>query len=173
MKNLIPQTEIKEGIELCYRNAERLLNGAEAILSSQYASPTSIDPNYLRDMNYSSCCGLVVLAIEEIGKRYFLLQKYQTDKDVSDKEWEGLTRDRKAHIRKIEKAKSLLRLKDSSLAKELNEMKKRDIYVDWKNGWQSPLDFQIRFKEPKYLLKLGRTALRELECHCQNANIII
>jgi AbiV family abortive infection protein len=169
---LIPKTRIRKGIRLCYGNAERLLNGAKAILNCQYVGPGSINTSYHRDLKYSSWCGLVILAIEEIGKGYFLLQKYQSKQDVSNGEWESLTRGGNAHIRKIEEAKKLLNLTSRSFAKKLNRIKQRDVYVDWKNGWQDPLNIR-NFRQPQGILEIGEQALKELKCQCRNANITI
>lgn len=158
----IPYEALPLGISLCYDNAKRLLGAANAYIRERYIGPGALPPQLAAEYEHGSGSGLAVLALEEIGKAFFLLKNHHGRKHVSEKEWTLIVRDRDAHLRKIELAEELLccqLFKD-----ELNKMKQSGLYVDWREGkWRSPSYFKIEKQKTTYLLQTVQKAMESLK----------
>lgn len=156
----IPLDRICEGITLCYCNAQRLVEAARYYRKCRYERGGAIDPRLMQEATYGSCSGLAVLAIEEIGKGLFLFEKYQKCNDVTDNEWKQYSAAPSAHLKKIEKVQELLGSETPEISKQMNDIKKRDIYVDWiDDDWRSPLVLDTKNQQVTNIIYLADKAL--------------
>jgi len=156
----IPLDRICEGITLCYCNAQRLVEAARYYMKGKYETGGAIDPRLLQEVTYGSCSGLAVLAIEEIGKGFFLFEKYQKRDEVTDSEWKQHSRAQSAHLKKIEKVQELLGSETPEMTEQMNDIKKRDIYVDWIDGnWRSPFDLDTKNQQVTNIICLAEKGL--------------
>ena len=128
---------------------------------------TALAYYFSKDLVFSFFC-MIFFGISyveaEIGKGFFLLEKYQNHQNASNTEWNSLTM-RNAHTNKIRHAQRMIGTTDSNQTTELNNIKLRDLYVDWDRGWRSPMDLQQTaiMQRSTNLLDLARSLLVEFE----------
>jgi AbiV family abortive infection protein len=153
----IPNSELKEGIQLSIENAARLIIDAETL----YNNKRHVSASYLS-----------IVALEEEGKAIILLRKFLENNDVTEKYWKKNLEDHQSKIvavqdvianyRKIMIPKKdertisidkldsgkLKRIDPADFGKFILKSKNRLIYVDWdfetrktqiNKKWESPI----------------------------------
>jgi len=147
----IPNSELKEGIRLSIKNAERLIRDAEVLYNNN---------------RHMSASYLSITALEEEGKAIILLNRLLAVKDITKEDWdenmlhhqpkmiavqETISKFRKLSL--IVEHGQKKRVDPAGLAKSLLKSKGKYIYVDWdfvtrrtqiNDKWESPSkDLQI------------------------------
>ncbi len=117
----------------CVKNAKRLSEDAKSLFESK---------------RYSSCLSLAVLALEELGKSFMLLDAYVKKQEVESRDW---FKKFSSHREKLEFLSDYLRTnsndeshknsldKMTNLMRALLEKKMDSLYVDWngtRGGWR-------------------------------------
>lgn len=138
MPCVIPCAKLQEGITLTFQNVHSLIEGADLLYKNK---------------KYLVSASLSVFAFEEMTKAELLLRHYKKKEDFPLKQWEKVTKDRKAHLTKIKRFLSKQKIIQAYmpdqgigyqkqylvelLAKFYHAIKTHVFYVDWKkNTWR-------------------------------------
>ena len=149
-KWIIPNDMLIDGSIHCVKNAKRLSEDAKLLFESK---------------RYSSCVSLAVLALEELGKSFMLLDACEKKQEVGSRDWRKF----KLHPEKIKFLIDYLRedSDDESHKRSFNEIanlmsvllkkKMNSLYVDW-NGTREEWYYFDEHESDKQ--KIAEDALR-------------
>lgn len=154
----IPLNRLREGAQLCLRNAERLC----------------ADADLLRDYKeYATSISLLVLCSEEAAKGLWLSKKAEEGEMVTATEWKKWTRKR-AHVRKLRYLRELIKealgydIFEPLTDEQAKALKESGLYVDWKRNheWSAfyeRLDEASRFSLYAFVRDIVEEALKLFE----------
>lgn len=123
-KWIIPNDMLIDGSVHCVKNAKRLSEDAKLLFESK---------------RYSSCVSLAVLALEELGKSFMLLNACEKKQEVGSRDWPKF----RSHRKKLEFLIDYLRTDSddeshkrsldtiANIMSALLEKKMDSLYVDW------------------------------------------
>jgi len=86
MPNDIPKNKLGEGIKLIFQNIQLLLESAKLLYENK---------------KFLLSSSLSIFAFEEMTKAEFLMEHHKKREDASRDAWHTLTKNRKAHIKKL------------------------------------------------------------------------
>lgn len=128
----IPLGKLREGAELCLKNAQRLYHGSVSSATSDL---------------YAIRLSLLVLSFEESAKGLMIQEKLDKKEAITEDDWQKWTR-RSPHIRRLrhinEKLKEAFGVDffEPFSEREINRLKQFGLYVDWKDNREWSVFFE-------------------------------